>query len=241
MWASTGVHGCRGHIRSSEPPGEVQGLTWDDKKKELNVEIGLEPRSPNSLSISLYCDSLTLPQMSRVSKSDLNKEPREPNSLPKVLSYWAPSLPLKGCQQKDCEIKGLMSFSYTAGAWEYHNVLWESCWTWGLWTGEWCTYKVGKKGPGWEEKRPVDDSSLAQAVERASPGKFLPYSPGTSVDNAHTWITSPLQTTNLHPYMLNHRLINHTHYVVSTNSSNLCPLPTCLQLVPMPYLSNLFN
>lgn len=149
--------------------------------------------------------------------------------------------PKRDVSRKDCEIKGLMSFSYTAGTWEYHNVLWESCWTWGLWTGEWCTYKVGKKGPGWEEKRPVDDSSLAQAVERASPGKFLPYSPGTSVDNAHTWITSPLQTTNLHPYMLNHRLINHTHYVVSTNSSNLCPLPTCLQLVPMPYLSNLFN
>ena len=74
--------------------------------------------------------------------------------------------------RKDCEIKGLMSFSSTAGAWEYHNVLWESCWIWGPWTGEWCTNKVGKKGPEWEEKRPVDDSSLAQAVERASPGSF---------------------------------------------------------------------
>ena len=74
--------------------------------------------------------------------------------------------------RKDCEIKGLMSFSSTAGAWEYHNVLWESCWIWGPWTGEWCTNKVGKKGPEWEEKRPVDDSSLAQAIERASPGSF---------------------------------------------------------------------
>ena len=66
-------------------------LRWQEKK--LNVETGLEPRSPNSLSISLYCASVTLPQMSRVSKSYLNKEPREPNSLPKVFSYWAPSLP----------------------------------------------------------------------------------------------------------------------------------------------------
>lgn len=80
--------------------------------------------------------------------------------------------PKRDISRKDCEIKGLMSFSSTAGAWEYHHVLWEGCWIWGPWTGEWCTNKVGKEGPGWEEKRPVDDSSLAQAVERASPGSF---------------------------------------------------------------------
>ena len=92
MLVSASVHGCGGHIRSLEPPGKVKELTSDDKNNELNVEIGLESRSPNSLSISLYCVSVTLTQMSRVSKSDLNKEPRESNSLPKVLSYWAPSL-----------------------------------------------------------------------------------------------------------------------------------------------------
>ena len=64
---------------------------------------------------------------------------------------------------------------------------------------------------GGEKTNAMEDSSLAQVGERASPGEFLPCSDGTSAHDMHTRTTSPLQAVYLHPYILNHRLINHTH------------------------------
>ena len=56
------------HIRSRSP-WRSKKLAWDDRNKELSVEVELEPRSPNSQSFfSLLCP-VTLPQMSQIPKS----------------------------------------------------------------------------------------------------------------------------------------------------------------------------
>ena len=65
MWVGTGVQGVwmrEGHIRTVGGPVGIKGLACHDKNKGLIVEVGREPRSPNSqfisLSVSLFLATL---------------------------------------------------------------------------------------------------------------------------------------------------------------------------------------
>ena len=56
MWVGTGVQGVwmrEGHVRTVGGPVGIKGLACYDTNKGLIVEVGHEPRSPNSQFISL--------------------------------------------------------------------------------------------------------------------------------------------------------------------------------------------
>lgn len=96
-----------GDLRTIGTLGGEKALALDNKNKELIVEVGLEPRSPNNTrSISLLCP-VTLFHLSRIPESNWveenigrlfkNRAKEAKICFLKHFHYWAPTLQKKGC------------------------------------------------------------------------------------------------------------------------------------------------